>query len=299
MKAMGTLDLYPLRFRPMTPPGRVWTANVLRGAFGSVLKRLDADAYQRFFAPTARTFSPAESMVQRPSGLYDLPRPFVFRLRGCGKGGQITLPTAARLRGVNSSQAGAERSDPFFSTLLGESEIGLNLFLASAVDLVRDVMRELDLELVAQPEILHLPLAALSETSASDGAERLRIRFLTPTELKGADEPAFGPLLARVRDRVSTLRALYGRGPLDLDFQAFGERAARVRMTYCELQTVEEERFSKRTGRRHSLGGFTGVAEYEGAVTEFVPYLEAARWTGVGRQTVWGKGEISVERLHA
>jgi hypothetical protein len=45
------------------------------------------------------------------------------------------------------------------------------------------------------------------------------------------------------------------------------------------------------------LGGFTGWAEYEGELREFVPYLEAARWTGVGRQTVWGKGEIGIERL--
>lgn len=238
----------------------MWTPNVLRGAFGSVLKRLDADAYRQFFTPTARTFVPVESRGKRPSGLSDLPRPFVFRL--------------------------------------GESEIGLNLFLTSAMDLVRDVMLELGLELAARPAVLRLPLTAQNEGSASDCTQRLRVHFLTPTELKGGGEPAFGPLMARVRDRISTLRALYGPGPLDLDFRAFGERAARVRMTRCELQTVEEERLSKHTGRRHSLGGFTGVAEYEGAVAEFVPYLEAARWTGVGRQTVWGKGEISVERLH-
>lgn len=243
----------------------MWTANLLRGAFGSALKHLDADAYRRFFAPTARTFLPVGANGKRPSGLRDLPRPFVFRL--------------------------------------GQSAIGVNLFLASAVDLVRAVMRELDLELAARPAILRLPLAALDEGIASADMQRVRVRFLTPTEFKGADEPdvgaMFGPLLARVRDRISTLRALYGPGPLDLDFRAFGERAARVRMTRCELQTVEEERLSRRTGQRHSLGGFTGFAEYEGAIAEFVPYLEAARWTGVGRQTVWGKGEISVERLHA
>jgi hypothetical protein len=35
-----------------------------------------------------------------------------------------------------------------------------------------------------------------------------------------------------------------------------------------------------------------GSAEYEGDLAEFVPYLRAARWAGVGRQTVWGNGEI-------
>ena len=73
------------------------------------------------------------------------------------------------------------------------------------------------------------------------------------------------------------------------------ERAAAIRMTRCELEHVDAERLSGSTGQRHSLGGFIGVAEYEGDLAEFVPYLEIARWTGVGRQTVWGKGEIAWE----
>jgi CRISPR-associated endoribonuclease Cas6 len=237
----------------------LWTANVLRGAFGSALKRLDEKAYQEFFRPTAQSIPRTDARAILPSGLNDLPRPFVFRLR--------------------------------------ESEIGINLFRISSLDLVCRVMSELDLELAASPEILWVSLAAPNNDAAAV-AQRLRIRFLTPTELKGSTEPGFGPLLARIRDRISTLRALYGTGPLDLDFRAFGERADSVRMTRCELQTVQEERISKGTGQRHGIGGFTGFAEYGGLVGEFIPYLEAARWTGVGRQTVWGKGEIEVELLH-
>ena len=64
---------------------------------------------------------------------------------------------------------------------------------------------------------------------------RVRVRFVTPTELKTghevADGPEFGVLFARLRDRIGTLRALYGAGPLEIDFRAMGERAAAVRMT--------------------------------------------------------------------
>lgn len=101
-------------------------------------------------------------------------------------------------------------------------------------------------------------------------------------------------LAARIRDRVSKLRELYGDGPLAIDFRAFGERAALVRMMRCEMTRVEVERRSSRTGQAHSIGGFTGEAEYEGELSEFVPYLRAAKWTGVGRQTVWGKGEVGI-----
>ena len=125
----------------------------------------------------------------------------------------------------------------------------------------------------------------------------MRVEFVTPTELKGADSPEFGVLAARIRDRLSTLGELYGEGPLPLDFRAFGERARQVRMTRCEIEEVSRVRRSSRTGQSHTIGGFIGTAEYEGDLAEFVPYLRAAAWTGVGRQTVWGKGEIRTSVL--
>jgi len=244
-----TFALYPLRFRFATCKLRDFSANTLRGAFGSALKKKDADAYARFFAPK-------RAAGLGPSGLADPPRPFAFRMPG-------------------------------------PLEIGLNLFLTNntAVELFTSVMAELgNLNSVAGTELLHLSLCG-----AEQPIHRLRIRFLTPTELKGAEQPEFGILLARIRDRISTLRELYGDGPLAIDFKTFGERASRVSMTRCELVPVAAERTSRATGQRHSLGGFKGVADYEGDVAEFLPYLEIARWTGVGRQTVWGKGEIAYE----
>lgn len=247
---MGTtFTLYPLRFRFATCKLRHFSANTLRGAFGSALRKIDGDAYVRFFAPKKADGS-------GPSGLADPPRPFVFRL-------------------------------------LGPLEIGLNVFLIRepAVELFTRVMAGLGtLSSVAGTEPLRLPLCV------SEGrVRRVRVHFLTPTELKGAQQPEFGILLARIRDRVSILRELYGDGPLAIDFKAFGERASRVPMTRCELVPVAAERTSRATGQSHSLGGFTGIAEYEGDLAEFLPYLEIARWTGVGRQTVWGKGEIAYE----
>jgi hypothetical protein len=128
--------------------------------------------------------------------------------------------------------------------------------------------------------------------------QKVHIRFVSPMELKAGTHlsarPEFPILFARVRDRLSTVRALYGNGPLDIDFKAMGERATAIRMTRCELHQVDVERRSSRTGQVHPVGGFIGDAEYEGDLTEFLPYLKAAEWTGVGRQTVWGKGEIEV-----
>jgi CRISPR-associated endoribonuclease Cas6 len=246
-----TFDLYPLRFRFASCKLREFSANTLRGAFGNAMKKIDADAYARFFSPLAANGS-------RPSGLADPPRPFVFRI-------------------------------------IGPLEAGLNVFLTreSTVELFTRVMREIGtVSSVGGTERLCLSLCASERP-----IHRLVVRFLTPTELKGGERPEFGILMSRVRDRISTLRELYGDGPLAIDFKAFGERASRVSMTRCEIDSVAAERVSRSTGQRHSLGGFTGVAEYQGDIAEFLPYLEIARWIGVGRQTVWGKGEIAYEAL--
>ena len=257
----STFDLFALRFHcearaPVHfPPGE--TANLFRGQFGKILYRRNSAAYDRFFAPVRTSGA--------PSGLHDPPRPFVLRVR--------------HLDGAT----------------LDRFHIGLNVFETNhpQIGAIREAMAEVareslraELVRVEGQEMLHVPLAGTYP------AERIRVHFFAPTELKSAHRPEFGSLFSRIRDRISTLRALYGSGPLTIDFQAMGERAAAIKMTGCSIRHVEAQR---NTGQRHPLGGFTGIAEYEGDLTEFIPYLEIAGYTGVGRQTVWGKGEISVE----
>jgi hypothetical protein len=76
-------------------------------------------------------------------------------------------------------------------------------------------------------------------------------------------------------------------------------RAERVATLRSNLQWCSFRRRSSRTGEVHPLGGFTGEVCYSGELAEFVPYLEAAYWTGVGRQTVWGKGAVEIAALEA
>ena len=223
------------------------------------LRNRHREAYHRLFAPRA---------TSGPSGLLDSPRPFVLRVRHLDR--VMVAPGQ-------------------------HYEIGLHLFETREpqIEIIGEALAEgimAECIGVEGRELLRVKLAP----SAGE-VRRVRVHFLTPTELKPADSPDFGVLFARIRDRVSTLRSLYGEGPLEIDFRGMGERAAAIRMTRCELDHVEASRWSHSGGMRHSLGGFVGVAEYAGELAEFVPYLEAAGWTAVGRQTVWGKGEIGWE----
>ena len=144
--------------------------------------------------------------------------------------------------------------------------------------------------LSVEPSSIRVSLDAEAEP-----VDRCQVQFVTPTELKSASRPEFSALFGRLRDRLSTLRSLYGRGPLEVDFRGMGERAEKVKMTRCDVRTVEVDRRSGKTGQVHGIGGFVGVAEYQGELAEFLPYLRAGRWVGVGRHTVWGNGEIEVE----
>jgi hypothetical protein len=168
---------------------------------------------------------------------------------------------------------------------------------------VGDVPEQTLYDSSAQMMAASIEPASLSLDPVVLAHKKIRVEFLSPTELKHehrvTNRPEFPILFGRIRDRISTLRSLYGQGPLEIDFQGIGLRAAAVRMTNWEGRRVEADRRSSRTGQSHSIGGFVGVADYEGELAEFVPYLEAGRWTGVGRQSVWGKGEIKAERIES
>jgi hypothetical protein len=290
-----TFDFYSFRFvfsavdPILFPPGQ--PGNILRGAFGNSFRSVvcatdcpgtrlcpsrESCDYARIFEPAASGSEPA-APGNGPSGLRDRPRPFVFR--------------AAYLDG-RTIQAGERfwfdvhlfetRNPPLgpFSLAFGRlAKEGLGP-LRGRADLVSVEQRPISIPLS--------PGAAETHNA--------RVEFLTPTELKSGDglatRPEFDILFARARDRVSALRTLYGAGPLEIDFRAMGERAAAVRMTRCDLRQVKVERHSSRTGQVHSIGGFVGLSEYEGALAEFLPYIQAAQWTGIGRHCVWGKGEL-------
>lgn len=256
--------LYPLRltFLARAPLSfSAGAANRLRGAFGAILHKLDLAP---MFAPTSET---------GPSGFADQPRPFVFR--------------ASHLDGLTIAPGETFHFAFHWFNLRRDS-------LDTAIRAFRELAHQAELVDVRGADA---PLQ-LCLDPAGDHVNRITIRFETPTELKAGGEtierPEFSILASRIRDRISTLRALYDDGPLTIDFRQFGERAARIHMTRCDIQHVESSRRSGRTGQIHSLGGFVGQAEYQGDLTEFVPYLRVAHWTGVGRQTAWGKGELTL-----
>ncbi len=302
-----TFEFFRLRFHfqamdPLCFP-LAGAANGLRGAFGYALReaacRCSPGAHLADCA-YARIFEPRALAGQGPSGLAEWPRPFVFRARHLD--GRVFGPQQPFYMDMHLFDVRNAVFPHFADAMALMMERGLGRAKQKA-RLTRIEQRDTDDRVLGcvwtDGKCSTLFAPASVGMTANGAVSALCVRFLTPTELKADGEPAVRPefpvLFARLRDRISTLRTLYGAGPLEIDFREMGARAAEITMPRCEMKTAHLERRSSRTGQVHPLSGFTGEAEYRGAgLGEFVPYLRAAQWTGVGRQTVWGKGEIAV-----
>lgn len=307
-------DFYPLRFEFQAlekigfPAGKA--ANTLRGGLGLAFRRIacspecpgaadcgrrTACIYARIFEPSAQGGDPCGPA---PSGLADWPRPFVFRARHLD--GRVISAGEAFSVGLNVFCLDREAIEHFSRAFaaLGREGLGAGRGRAELVSVHRIAFGAVLEQTIHGATAEDFAPVVLELAPRAQAPHRIRVEFLSPTELKHDGEiverPEFSILFARIRDRISTLRGLYGAGPLEIDFQESAARAAQVRLTGCELRRVEVERRSGRTGHSHSIGGFVGFAEYTGDLGEFLPYLEAAQWAGVGRQAVWGKGEIRV-----
>jgi hypothetical protein len=293
-----TFDLLSVRFHfaargliqfPAGLPG-----NILRGALGSAFRKIACapecpgwigknirECALRANCVYARIFEPS-SISPGPSGLADWPRPFVIRARHLSD--CLLRPGEAFWFEVH-----------LFDTRDPPVEHFRHAFDAMAAEGLGPGRGKAELVTVEQSPV------SISLDPRTGADSRIRVEFRTPTELKSGEQvvarPEFAVLFARSRDRVSSLRALYGAGPLEIGFRELGERSHAIQLVRCDLQPVEVMRHSSRTGQRHGIGGFVGVVEYQGDLSEFLPYLDAAHWSGVGRHCVWGNGEIATEVL--
>ncbi len=149
-----------------------------------------------------------------------------------------------------------------------------------------------------------VPLRAADLARPGDaGATRVRVTFVTPTDVRGggaglAGAPSFGALIRRIRDRVGALATFFGDGPLSHDPRALADSADSVESIRAEVMPAGTIRRSSRTGQRHAVGGVVGEAIYQGrAVGSIMPWLRLAEVLGVGKHATFGNGRIAADVL--
>lgn len=143
-------------------------------------------------------------------------------------------------------------------------------------------------------------IAAASEALSRELAardNRLTVEFLTPTRIvqdeRLAHRPDFVPLMARLVDRISTLRSQFASDP-PVSYEEKGVLLALANDVQCvrdETVWWDVKGHSTRLGRAQPLGGFVGRATYR--AKEWAPLLPWLLWgasTHVGKNAVKGEG---------
>ncbi|MGH9582538.1 MAG: hypothetical protein ACRD4O_06350, partial [Bryobacteraceae bacterium] len=180
------------------------SANILRGAFGTIFRRIACVPQctgarvceLRASCPYARMFEPS-ALADGPSGLADWPRPFVFRAMHLNG---LTFPAEARFH--------------FDLNLFDTETPAIAYLVLTFAQLAREGLgpgrRRVELVRVEQLNERGEPCATIYENGSmtvrqdvpaleldlaagEEPVTRLRVRFVTPTELKSGQQIAATP----------------------------------------------------------------------------------------------------------
>jgi len=298
--------------RIVAPPERL--PNMLRGTFEMAFRYLVCHNVEldcrtcplQGVCPYPPVFRPTPPVgAERLSKQSDLPRPFVFEPPLVGRAelaaGDVlevgltlfgaanrSLPYAVvALRSLAQRGLGPTRGRLELQGIVAEMPAGERPAYDASRSLVSIVDEPVRLPHVARP--------------ADERATRVSVHFLTPTTLKRdgelVEEPIFGDIVRRARDRLSTIAAFFGDGPLTIDFAGVGRAADEVRTVEVRTEWTRRTRRSSRSGGVHETSGFVGHAVYEGRLGPFMPLLRAAELLHVGKYAVWGNGRVELESV--
>ncbi|MBL7180341.1 MAG: CRISPR system precrRNA processing endoribonuclease RAMP protein Cas6 [Pseudomonadota bacterium] len=133
------------------------------------------------------------------------------------------------------------------------------------------------------------------------GTFRVKVILDTPLRIKfenrlKADLP-FHVLARAMLRRVSSLMHYYGNGEPDMDYRGLVERARDVSIVEADLDWFDWQRYSQRQDRAMLMGGLIGSITYEGKIGEYMPLIDFCSKVHMGKQTAFGLGKISAERL--
>ena len=128
---------------------------------------------------------------------------------------------------------------------------------------------------------------------------KLWLHFITPTRIKYqghyTDNPEFHIIFrSAVRRITSLLYYHHGRQQPDIDFKELFKKAEEIKLVQSDVSWYDWERYSNRQKERMKLGGIIGKATYEGDFEPFIPWLQLAEWTHIGKNTTFGLGKIKV-----
>lgn len=162
---------------------------------------------------------------------------------------------------------------------------------------VRVGLSDFDSSLLQPKQKIHLTVHCTTPVSL------IRMEEKTAPELSYQDKcncfPSLYQLVQSARYRLHHLKNIYINNNLDLisSFEDdFHTEAANARLESANLYFVRLQNTQKKEHiNRQPLEGYIGEMCYSGRLQQYLPMLQFVSGLGVGKDTVWGLGQIKVE----
>jgi hypothetical protein len=306
---------FKLRFAREVSVSPLYAGSMLRGAFGTALRRIvcldfhqncsdcitrESCAYQKIFSPitpvdagrlTKNRDMPRGFIIKPPlrADTYGPERPFSFRMILVGELIQWLPYIIVPFSEIGRTGIGRQRTKFSFEKLICLDPKGVHDHeIYSATD-----------NLVRAGEIVSPSFEKLTSMNKRK-PETLTLNFLTPTLLmfnldgrRGASRPVrvpeFHVAVKRLRDRINRLATAYCGTELQVDHKKMGIKAEEVKI-YSVHGGWRERSRKTRAGERQDLSGFVGSITYEGDFEEFLPLLRLGEYLHVGKNAAFGNG---------
>lgn len=280
--------------------------NIFRGAFGLKFKELNCRStpicIERCVDPKClygQVFEPHYT-EGTPSGMKDIPRPFV--LTNVSDDRTEIYPGESFNIGFNLFGWACDYYAHFITAVKAIGEEGIGPLRGKFT--VRSVFSE---DWLGNREVIYDKENVLKEAkpfSIPDSfqieSKVAKIELKTPTVIKYdsqiINEPEFYQIFLRIRDRVSAIAYFHNGIELTEDFKLLELEAREVKTLKSEWKKMEVKRRSSRTHILQDMSGIVGYALYDFQTAEraeiFAPWLKIGEIVNVGKNSVWGMGEI-------
>lgn len=138
----------------------------------------------------------------------------------------------------------------------------------------------------------------IANASAEEQASWCSVHLITPLRIRRGGELVqqlnFATLIRSITKRVHLLTERYG-GMTDTAAAAQAcEQAGDIRMASHALYLNRMHRYSNRKQESLDWSGLLGAMTFEGNLTQFTPWLHAARVLHIGRNSTFGCGQVDV-----
>ncbi|MFS0726841.1 CRISPR system precrRNA processing endoribonuclease RAMP protein Cas6 [Paenibacillus sp. 1P07SE] len=138
----------------------------------------------------------------------------------------------------------------------------------------------------------------LSSHTCVDQASWCSLHLITPLRIRRGGELVqeinFATILRSITRRIETLAERYG-GQLDIAAALqVCESASEVRLVSSALYLNQMHRYSSRKKESVDWSGMLGALTFEGDLSSFTPWLNAARILHIGRNSTFGCGQIDL-----